>query len=215
MATCSNAIHVTKRLLVWAMPIPDPVAVLFAMVFVNLYELVKYITKDITKTDTFHLIIPLDCLEDLLNDPVYKFPQVRRIDVYHDDMDDLTQVQHYVNPKCGRVQFCSVYDFPRYLECIEFDNALVSTNSIDRNIIHAIISSIRDRISAKRSITSIRSPQLLQNPNLTISCLSCEWIGPLKAYQVMYNISISSYSMIIFLGAFPTKSSSITPLSHS
>jgi hypothetical protein len=156
MATCSSGIDITKVLLLWPMPIADRVAVLFTMVFVNLPQMIKYISEDITKTDTFHLIIPLDCLEDLMNDPVYKFPQVRRIDIYYDETDDLAEIQHRFNLKCGRLQFGSVHDLPRRLESIEFDNALVSSDQIDRNTIYAIISSIKDRITAKRSITSVR-----------------------------------------------------------
>jgi hypothetical protein len=155
MATCSSGIDITKVLLLWPMPIADRVAGLFTMVFVNLPQMIKYISEDITKTDTFHLIIPLDCLEDLMNDPVYKFPQVRRIDIYYDETDDLAETQRRVNLNCGRLHFCSAHDLPRRLERIEFNNALVSSDPIDRNTIYAIISSIKDRITAKRSITLV------------------------------------------------------------
>jgi hypothetical protein len=97
-----------------------------------------------------------------MNDPVSEFSQVQRIDVYYDDIGDLEEIKRRLNLKCERVHFYSVHDLPRRLASIGCDNALISSDLIDRNTIHAIISSIKDRIYAKRFITSARYSQMLK-----------------------------------------------------
>ncbi|CAF1303965.1 unnamed protein product [Adineta steineri] len=111
--------------------------------------MIRYVSENINETYSFYLIIPLDCLEDLLNDPIYKFRQVQCIDIYYEDNDDALQIQRYLNLKYEKLQFCSVHDLSRRLQSIEFNNTLVSSNLIDRKMIKAIISSIEDRIFAK------------------------------------------------------------------
>jgi hypothetical protein len=210
MATSSIGMDTTKLLMVWAMPIPDRVAVLFTMVFINLPGLLKYVSEDITKTDTFHLIIPLDCLEHLLSDPVYKFPQVRHIHVYYDDIGDLASIQRRFNLKCERLQFYSVYDLPGRLERIMFDNALALSDPIDRNTRNAIISSIKDRIAAKRWMTSASRSQVLTKFASTVLhgfpiknineidpdfiCSSCQLL-----FQELYQLECSHRKCIVCL----------------
>ncbi|CAF4958918.1 unnamed protein product, partial [Rotaria sp. Silwood1] len=89
MTSITSEIYVHKLLMVCAMPIPEQVKALFALVFGNLRDLIEYVWKNINKTDAFHLIIPLDCLEQLLNDPIYRFPQVLHIDVIYDGINEL------------------------------------------------------------------------------------------------------------------------------
>ncbi|CAF4143157.1 unnamed protein product [Adineta steineri] len=162
MATFNSETQVKKIVVLCPMPVSDSVSNLFAKIFVNLTTVIRYVSENIGETDSFHLIIPLDCLEDLLNDPIYKFPQVQLIEIYYDDNDDALQIQRFLNPKCEKLQFCSVHNLPRRLQSIELNNALVSLNSVDRNMINAIISSIEDRISAKRSVSLIRDAQILK-----------------------------------------------------
>ena len=168
MSSSIGNIDITAVVLIWVMPIPDSVANIFTMIFVTLSELIEYISKDIIKRDTFHLIIPLNCFEELHNDPIYKFPQVRRIDVCYDDIGDLSRIPRDFNLECGKIRFCSVYDLLRRLESVAVDEALVPSDPIDRNTINGIISSISDRIFAKRWSTLIRRCHVLNQIGSTI-----------------------------------------------
>ncbi|CAF3007622.1 unnamed protein product [Rotaria sp. Silwood2] len=132
------------------MPIPDDVKALFTMVFVNISELIKYVSENITKTDTFHLIIPLDCLEYLMDDPIYKFPQVLQIDVIYDGFNELKRIRRRFQSKCEKVEFYTIYDLLRQFEKVELDKTLVSSNSIDRSTINAILSIIQHRLHLKK-----------------------------------------------------------------
>jgi len=212
MAVSSGEIQIIKPLLVWPMPISDKVGDLFTMVSVNLSELLKYVSKEITKTDTFHLIIPLDYFEDLMNDPVHEFSQVQHIDVYYDHIDDLEQIQSRFNlKKFEKVHFCSVHNLLQRFINIALDNALFSSDSIDRNTIHAIISAIKDHISAKRFITPARHSQVLKKfssnflhgfpvknineINPRFFCPSCE----LQVFQQLYQLECGHRTCIVCL----------------
>ncbi|CAF4893778.1 unnamed protein product [Rotaria sp. Silwood1] len=139
--------------MVCAMPIPEQVKALFALVFVNLRDLIEYVWKNINKTDAFHLIIPLDCLEQLLNDPIYRFPQVLHIDVIYDGINELRKYRRRFPLKYKKVNLCTIYDLLRRWETIETNKALVSSNPIDRSTIDAIISIIKDRVHLKQLTT--------------------------------------------------------------
>ncbi|CAF3341762.1 unnamed protein product [Rotaria sp. Silwood1] len=153
MTSITSEIYVHKLLMVCAMPIPEQVKALFALVFVNLRDLIEYVWKNINKTDAFHLIIPLDCLEQLLNDPIYRFPQVLHIDVIYDGINELRKYRRRFPLKYKKVNLCTLYDLLRRWETIETNKALVSSNPIDRSTIDAIISIIKDRIHLKQLTT--------------------------------------------------------------
>ncbi|CAF3767103.1 unnamed protein product [Rotaria sp. Silwood1] len=149
MATTTSGIYVQKFLMVCSTPIPEQVKTLFTMVFVNLSALIEYVWKNINNTDTFHLIIPLDCLEHLLKDPIYRFPQVLNIDVIYDGNNELKEIRRRFKSKCEKVEFCTIYDLLRRCEKAELNKALVSSSPIDRSTIDAIISIITDRLRIK------------------------------------------------------------------
>ncbi|CAF3526378.1 unnamed protein product [Rotaria sp. Silwood1] len=149
MATTTSGIYVQKFLMVCSTPIPEQVKTLFTMVFVNLSALIEYVWKNINNTDTFHLIIPLDCLEHLLKDPIYRFPQVLNIDVIYDGNNELKEIRRRFKSKCEKVEFCTIYDLLRRCEKAELNKALVSSSPIDRSTIDAIISIITDRLRVK------------------------------------------------------------------
>jgi len=149
MTTSTGELHLNKYLLVWSRStsIPDEVRALFTMVFMNIYGLVNYVSKVLTKTDTFHLIIPLNCLGVLLKDPVYQFPQVIRIDVICDSTSDLKRVEPWFAFGFEKIKFCTITD-------------LLTSDSIDRNTKNAIISLMESDILAKKSDISIRRSQI-------------------------------------------------------
>ncbi|CAF1347568.1 unnamed protein product [Adineta ricciae] len=148
----------SKILLVWTSPISDVVAELFTNVSVKLSELIDCITNSIIATDLFHLIIPLDSLQKLIEDPVYHFPQIQYIDVYFDDLDDpfvkqfclLVQHDH-------RIKFHSIQDLPQRVCKIICDNAVAAiSDSLCREIVYALSSSIENRIAAKSASMLLR-----------------------------------------------------------
>ncbi|CAF1347810.1 unnamed protein product [Adineta ricciae] len=148
----------SKILLVWTSPISDAVAQLFNNVSVKLSELIECITNNIMATDLFHLIIPLDSLQKLIEDPVYHFPQIQYIDVYFDDLDDPFGKQLYLTVLHDhRIKFHSIRDLPQRLCKIICDNAVVAiSDSLCREIVYALSSSIEDRIGAKSASMLLR-----------------------------------------------------------
>jgi hypothetical protein len=163
MPTVNSKVYIKKFLLVWPMLIPDEVRTLFSMVFMDLSQLIQYVSRDITKTDAFDLVIPVNCFEELLNDPVYRFPQVKYIDVFCDSIGDLNRIKHRFQSKRENVHFCTIYDLLKPLIKAELDKALVLSRPIDRSTINVILSLIEDHLHAKQSAIFTRlSPVLKQ-----------------------------------------------------
>jgi len=162
MATSTGELNPNKLLLVRPTPIPDNVRAAFTMVFINIFGLINYVYEVLPKTDTFHLIIPLDCFEVLLNDAIYNFRQMVRIDIICDSTRDLKRMKHRFGSGCEKLQFYTLNSLLKSLWKPDIDRALVSSDSIDENAISNIISFIEDRISAKRSNIFIRRCQILK-----------------------------------------------------
>ncbi|UJR11574.1 hypothetical protein I4U23_015754 [Adineta vaga] len=153
----------SKVLLIWLSPMPDEIVNRFTNVSSNLPELIQYVATNVITTNSFHLIIPSDYLEDLLKNPIYKFSQIQRIDVYCDDFDALFEIQHRFNLHGDeRIQFHLIRDIPQYLNRITCDNILIQEGSINQHMINALVSSIEDRIIAKKSVISLRHSQILK-----------------------------------------------------
>ena len=148
----------SKILLVWTSPISDAVAELFTNVSVKLSELIQCITNNIMTTDLFHLIVPLDSLQKLIEDPVYQFPQIQCIDVYFDDLDDPFGNQLYpLVQHDHRIKFHSIRDLPQRVCKIICGNAVAATSdSLCREIVFALSSSIENRITAKSASTLLQ-----------------------------------------------------------
>jgi hypothetical protein len=150
-----------KRLLIWPWPILPEVQVLFTMVFMNIVELVKYITEVLSETDTFHLVIQLGCFNDLKDDLIYRFPQVTRIHVICNTVRNVKWAKRRFPSEHEKLQFCTIYDLLRSWKRAEVDRALGSSNSIDQRTIDAIISSIEASVTAKRSDIFTRRSQII------------------------------------------------------
>jgi hypothetical protein len=95
MNSHTGGLNPNKYILLWPFPIPDVIQILFTTIFIDTNQLIKYICKYLTRTDTLNLIIPLNALGCLFNDQIDKFPQVIRIDVrvqscFHLPYDNIT-----------------------------------------------------------------------------------------------------------------------------
>ncbi|CAM4793028.1 unnamed protein product, partial [Rotaria magnacalcarata] len=132
------------------------------LVFDRISCLIKYVSEELTKTDTFRLIIPLDCLKELMNDPIYRIPQVIRIDVYYDSEIYLRRTQRYFSSTCTKLKFCTTCELVKHIEPVVCDAALSSSNSIDRATINDIVSTIEYRLIAKQSNTSAHRSDILK-----------------------------------------------------
>ncbi|CAF4320287.1 unnamed protein product [Rotaria sp. Silwood2] len=85
-----------------------------------------------------------------MDDPIYKFPQVLQIDVIYDGVNELKRIRRRFQSKCKKVEFYTIYDLLRHFEKAELDKTLVSSNSIDRSTIDAILSIIQHRLHLKK-----------------------------------------------------------------
>lgn len=177
---------IEEYLLVWPTSVPDKVTELFTKVSKKLPEMITYVSKERKKTGAFHLTIPLNLLEDLLNNDVYKLKKLKHIDVIYNSTSESKHIKHRFNFKCEKVRFCTVHDLIRTLEMIEYDETPGSSGSIDRNTIKAIVSLIEDSVSTKRMVIPAHLPSILQgtattifyglpakNTNETVSYLMC------------------------------------------
>ena len=184
--------RVCKRILLWPSPIPLNVSYLFNMVLINPDDLVNHLKMPRAKKDEFHLILCIDCLNDLKDNPVFLFPHVTVTHVIYDNFYEVKWAKRRFAAQCENLQFCTIYELLRTLERIEAGQALASSNSIDQPAINAIISSIQDRIIAKRSNTFVRHFQTISkykttklhgfrvdNSNDFVSCSSCEFVHTL------------------------------------
>jgi hypothetical protein len=160
MTTNASELHGKKCLLVWPMSAPNVVQSLFTTVFKDISGMINYTYKVLTKTDTFRMIIPLNCLEDLYNDPVYQFPQVVHIDVICDNINDLRQIEPNFKSENERVKFYTVNDLLKLWKIVKRDKSIALSNSCDRSVKNGIISMINDYISAKQPDTFLRRFQI-------------------------------------------------------
>jgi len=156
----ANSISITensqKILLVWRKPISETKAFSVTGSFKDLLALNQYVCQTITTTDIFLLIIPHIDLEDLLNDPVYKFSQVKVIYVYYDNNESFEPDQAYYENRYTKLRFCYERDLAKELDKPKIDNAVHRSGTIDRTAINSFASSVTQRVSAKRPSTTGR-----------------------------------------------------------
>ena len=132
----------------------------FTILFMQLSALIKYVSENIKTTDTFLLIVPADVLMELLNDPIYHFPQIQRIYVIRNNNDDLKQNQSQLQKKYKKLRFWKEEKLDKLMQKIILDNAINSSISIDRPTIDNVVSSWEQNISAKTpNITSHSSSE--------------------------------------------------------
>jgi hypothetical protein len=111
--------------------------------------LLRYVCQVLPKTDTFNLIVPLNCLGDLLKDRVYEFPQIVHIDIICDSIRDLQQIETWFQYGFEKLKFWVIDDLLKLWEEAKLNRTLILTDSIDTNITNAIGSLKKAYISAK------------------------------------------------------------------
>lgn len=152
MAASRIAESSEQILIVWPKPSTEMIRFSFTASFTEFLLLSRYVCAAIKTADAFLLIIPLADLPNLLNDPIYKFRQVKTIYVYHDN--NISFDRNYFEARCPKLRFCYESDLIRELERPMIDNALNSSRSIDRTAITSFASSVSQRVSAKRPRTT-------------------------------------------------------------
>lgn len=165
MCTNRNKLYARKCLVAWPEPVPSTIQGLVTMIFRNELKMVQYACRVVTQTDAFHLIIPLDCFENLSQDPVYQFPQVIKIDVICDNTNYVRWAKRRFLSECFKVNFCTIDDL--LLE-FEFNHTLASSNPVERRILSDILSLIQARIAFKRLNISSRRSQIRKQSASTL-----------------------------------------------
>jgi hypothetical protein len=151
MSAETGELHENKDLLVWPMPIRKEIRALFTMVFTGVFGLINYICRNLIKTDTFHLVIPLSCLKQLIKDRIHEFCQVVRIDVICDSIRELSQIQPLLAFGFKKIKFYTINKALILWEIAVRERRLITSSSINEMIKDGIISMMQARIAAKRS----------------------------------------------------------------
>ena len=156
--------HTGKLILLWPSLVSPELCALFTMVLMNTIDLINFITKVPMKKKKFHLVTHSDCLNDLKEKSVYKYSQVTVINVICNTVREVKWAERgHSGSEYEKLQFCTIYDLLRSLERAEVDEALGSSNSIDRHTIDIIISEVEARIIAKRSDILTRHSHVVKN----------------------------------------------------
>jgi len=157
MAVAIAKTNISKQiLLLWRKTIPQSIPFPVNKLFKRLLRLNQYVCKNLTKTDIYLLIIPHGDLEDLLNDPVFQFPQVKLVYVYYENNKSFERDQIELQYRHRKLRFCHERDLPRELGKPIIDNAVDPSRPIDRVAIDSFASSVTERLSTKRPTTSSR-----------------------------------------------------------
>ncbi len=156
-----------KTLLVWPNFIEKSTPIPITVFFTILLKMNQYVCKNITTTDHFFLIIPRTDLEGLLQDPVYRFPQVKVIYVYYKNHHSYQHDQVYFQNRYPKLRFCHERDLPKEFGRSMIDIAIHTSRPIDRTAISSFASSVVERISAKLPTTANRHPEAQILPTFT------------------------------------------------
>jgi len=126
--------------------------------FTRLSAMVNYVTENIKTTDTFMLFVSDGVIKDLVNDPIYSFPQVKGIYVYCDNYTDVKSGNNVSEDVLKKLRFFHKRHLQTKIQNIIFDDTSSSSTSINRTKTNDVVSSHEQRISAKRSKPSSYYP---------------------------------------------------------
>jgi hypothetical protein len=136
--------------------------------FMNLIDLIQHVSKKITTTEKFILVVPGDDLEDFLNSSIYAFPQIRFVYVYYNHSHELKQHKDRFEKQYPKLRFYHEDELPIQLDKTKIDNIIDGSNPIDTLEIKSLAGTIAQRVSTKRSRTGLRrspaSSRLISTP---------------------------------------------------
>ncbi len=121
------------------------------MLFVQLSELIKYVTENIKSADTFVLVVPGSIIKEMLRDSIFTIGQVRHIYIYYDNDDDFERDKNQIEDEHGNLRFWHERNLETLLEKLEVDHAINTSSLGYRAAVNDVASSWEQRISAKRS----------------------------------------------------------------
>jgi hypothetical protein len=150
----------TKFLLLGSKSITESIKWPVIMLFTQLIEFIKCVSENIQSTDTFVLIVPGGIIKEVLNDPIYKFKQVRHIYVYYDNDNDLKRDKDHIKDELGKFRFCHERKLATLIEKLKADNAVDSSEPNYHETANNFLSSLGQYVTVKRSRASSRhSPE--------------------------------------------------------
>ncbi len=119
--------------------------------FAQILDLIKHVTGNINSVDRYVLIVPGDCIDQLLNDIVYNFGQVRLIYVYYDNDNDFKQDEDRLKEKHEKLRFCHKRTVEALVQKFKVDTANNMTESNYLATVVDVALSCEQRVLAKRS----------------------------------------------------------------
>ncbi|CAF4072759.1 unnamed protein product, partial [Rotaria sp. Silwood2] len=156
----------------------------------NVTALRTYVWDHIKDTNTFHLHVSVQYLNELLEKFVHQIEQVRRIYVYYDTREALQSDQNRIpsgSEESEKLEFCLERDLEKQLQNAEIGRAVDSSQSIDRSTIYNITTSTIGRLSAKRKNNfdyhssmpkrvafTVQDDSFMKNINSRFICPSCK-----------------------------------------
>jgi hypothetical protein len=120
--------------------------------------MVDYVSKNIKTTDTFILFVSDDVIKDLINDPIYNFPQVKVIHVYYNNYSYVKSGNNVTGDVLKKLRFFHERHLQTKIGNIMVDDIPSSSTSMNRTKTNDVVSSHEQRISAKRSKPSSYYP---------------------------------------------------------
>jgi len=152
----STSKETTEVLLLWPKSITENIRFPFTLMFINLIGLIQHVSKKITTSEKFILVVPGDHLEDFLNNSIYAFPQIRFVYVYYNHSDELKQHKDRFEQQYQKLRFYHEDELPIQLDKTKIDNIIDGSNPIDTLSIKSFAATIAQRVSTKLSRTSPR-----------------------------------------------------------
>jgi hypothetical protein len=146
----------TEVLLLWPESIAENIRFSFTLMFMHLIDLIQHVSKKITTTEKFILVVPGDHLEDFIHNSIYGFPQVRFVYLYYNHTNELKQHKDCFEKQYPKLRFYHKDELPIQLDITKIDNIIDGSNPIDTLSIKSFAASIAQRVSTKLYKTSLR-----------------------------------------------------------
>jgi hypothetical protein len=150
-AAASPTMDSTKVLLLRSKSVTENIKWSVTMLFVQIFEMIKYVSENITSTDTFVLIVPGGIIEELFSDSIYRFEQVRSIYVYYDNNNDLERDKIRLQHEHGKLRFLHERNLKALIETFKVNNVTSSSRSNYQPTINNVASLWEQSLSVKRS----------------------------------------------------------------
>ena len=147
----------------------------FVRFFPQLFLLLRYIAENLSKIDQFIVFIPARNLRDLLNDPLYYPSRIRVVYVHYDDATHMNDDKNRYERDHPKLKFRHQRNLVRDLENLGTNQSLTQPEPSIRAYIPSLIFSLRQRMTFKRSATTLENSSA---PKRVCTETSTRWLAP-------------------------------------